>query len=173
MSAETGKSVYRLRLEGLSPAPAKRGRRTPQIVADVPVAQLNRVGDTVTGTIWTPPRTKKTSQQICWRTINSVSKPFIRQSESSRGFAQAVRAAILPHKVRLRLPLPDRDYALSSVYYVDNTSCDVAGLLQALQDALEAARVVTNDRLFNPVDRALRVYEPHDPRVTFTITPAG
>lgn len=147
-------------------------RRRAVVVPDVPLAQLVRTDDTLAGTIWTPPRTKKNSQSIGWRKIGGESKPFIRQSESSRGFAQAVMAAILPHKARLKLPLPDRDYALSAVYYYDSSKPDVAGLLQALQDALAGARVVSDDKWFNPVERQYRVYEPHDPRVTFTITPA-
>lgn len=148
-------------------------RKRSLVIPDAPLAQLVRTDDTLAGTIWTPPRTKKTHQEIGWRKLKGgEAKPFIRQSESSRGFAQAVMAAILPHKARLRLPLPDRDYALSAVYYYDSTTPDVAGLLQALQDALVAARVVSDDKLFNPVERQYRVYQPSDPRVTFTITPA-
>jgi hypothetical protein len=118
------------------------------------------------------PRTKKNSQSIRWRTIRGETRPFIRQSEASQGFAFDVRVALLPLNRVGGFPLPDRPYALSCCFWVDNRNCDTVGLVQALQDALEGAGVVSNDRHFTVIEKASQVYDAVNPRVRCTITPA-
>lgn len=169
-AAATGRTVYALRLErGTTKAPA---RHPIPRVRPIPTARITRDGDRLAIELAVVPRTKKTSQTIAWRTIRGQRSPFIRQSAPARGFAQDVKVAIAPLLVAYKLPLPARRYALSCCFFTDNQNSDTVGLVQALQDALQNAGVVTNDRQFAVIEQACQVYDREHPRIRCTISPA-
>lgn len=71
-------------------------------------------------------------------------------------------------------PIPDARYNLAAKFFVDRygKNADLIGLIQGVADALRAAKVVSDDKLFKGLDGCRRVdkYEG-EPRCEITIKP--
>lgn len=113
-------------------------------------------------TLLFPPRTKKNHG----RGVAKQSTPFVR-------FRWLVLDGLAPIVARLGLPLPDGEFNLAAVYFVDRPGerADLVGLHQALCDVLENAGVVRNDWQFRTLDGSRVVVGDPAPRVELTITP--
>lgn len=109
-----------------------------------------------------PPRTKKNGTTL-----------GIKQTPAYRRYRDAIVAALAPLKLAQTIPLPDAEYNIAAVYYVDRRGerADKVGLDQGLYDALENAGVVTNDWQFRTADGTRIVFGDPTPRVELTITP--
>lgn len=122
---------------------------------------LEREGDTLRGTIPSPPRTKKNGTTL-----------GIRQSPAYRQFCADVVEACAAHLRRLGLPLPDRPYNCAAHFRYADAEPDTVGLFQGLADAFERAGILTNDRFivtWNGSSPPVRDRER--PRVEFILTP--
>lgn len=109
-------------------------------------------------TIKGPPRTKKNSTTL-----------GIRQSPAYRKFCADVKLQLR----EFRPPLADKPYNLAAQFYVDDYGrlADLIGLLQGLADALEAAKVVSNDKVFLGFDHSRKHTDDRkNPRVEIHIT---
>ena len=174
MSAETGKTVYALRQEGLSPAPGKRTRRRPQIVRTEPRMTAHRRDDTLCVVMWIHPRPKKNSPETIYRTKNGVTRQYKVPPKSYQEFAADVERLFLEQRTRLGLPLPGVVYSLSVVFFIPaGYAADTDNLVVGLNDALQGAGVFVNDRMVRTISYADTVEVSDEPRVAFTLAPRG
>lgn len=143
-------------------APAQE--RSPLVLggADSMLVVSHRDGDRLALTLTGPPRTKKNGTTL-----------GIKQTPAYRRYRDAIIAAIAPLRTTLGLPLPEAEYNIAAIYYVDRRGerADKVGLDQGLYDALENAGVITNDWQFRTADGTRIVFDDPQPRVELTITP--
>jgi Holliday junction resolvase RusA-like endonuclease len=129
-------------------------------------------------TITGPPRTKKTSQRIF---VNRrTGKPFI----TSSGIATDWASGAIVQLRRQAADLPRSDYVtkvkgrkvtknavwvkpvrVTALFYRDGERGDLCGYMQAVGDALEAAGIVSNDKIIGSWDGSLRLIDRKNPRV--------
>jgi hypothetical protein len=133
--------------------PAFTGRRVHGSVAW-------RDGDTLWLSLAVAPRTKKNHG----RTVVTPSVAYAR-------FEHHVREQLRDVVDALGLPLPDRRYNCAARFLVDNDRADTLGLMQGLADALQKARVVTDDRWLWTWDGTTQELAQLTPGVTLTIEP--
>lgn len=154
------------RLARAGPAP---GPPTDKVVHNVgsngfaiPSSSISRRQDSLTARYDLPPRTKKNSTFL-----------GIKQSPQYQRFCTGVVDATKPSIEGLQLPLPDIPYNLAATFYVDSKGkpADLIGLIQGTADALEAAKIVSNDKWFRRLDGCSIVYDDPNPRVEVVITP--
>ena len=86
-------------------------------------------------------------------------------------FREAVKQLVAPHAEALGLPMPDVEYNCEALFYVDNDRADTHGLMQGLADALQDARVITNDRLLRTWNGTDQFLDPRRPRVEVHLLP--
>lgn len=116
-------------------------------------------------TIAAPPRTKK----------NGGAGGFmgIKQRPAYRRYRDTIVNGFEPLLDGCRLPLELREYTLRATFYVDKAGerADLVGLLQGLADALENAKVVSDDWWFRSFDGSRVVAGDPRPRVELLIAP--
>lgn len=138
--------------------------RTAQITAV-------RTGDALSMTIITPPRTKKNHGR---RVYSRKKKKAVHiPSPQYERYRNEIVGAVTPLHRKLGLPLPEREYNIRAVYYVDGygKNADRPGLDQALFDALQEANVIPDDWWLRTTDGTRIVFDQKPPRVEFHITP--
>ena len=123
---------------------------------------IRRRGAALEMTIALAPRTKKNGTTL-----------GIKQSPAYRRYRDAIIRAIAPLKAAYQLPLPNGEYNIAAVYYVDvrGKRADKVGLDQGLYDALENAGVIGNDWQFRTADGTRIVFGDQRARVELSITP--
>jgi Holliday junction resolvase RusA-like endonuclease len=135
-------------------------------------------------TITGPPRTKKTSQRIF---VNRrTGKPFI----TSSGIATDWASGAIVQLRRQAVDWPRSDYVtkvkgrkvtksavwvkpvrVTALFYRDAERGDLCGYMQAVGDALEAAGIVSNDKIIGSWDGSIRLLDRKNPRVELELTP--
>lgn len=150
----------------LAPAPFEGVVSAEQ--TDLGISQAvraRRSGDALWMEIASAPRTKKNSAE----TLGSQKSPQYKR------YLAELLEAIAQVRDALKLPLPDRSplgYNCKAHFYVDRFGerADRVGLEQGLYDALQAARVISDDWQFRTGD-GTRVIHNSRARVEFWITP--
>ena len=127
--------------------------------------RARRAGDALWMELVSTPQTKK----------NHAASLGSGKSKAYKRFLADVVEAVAQVKDALLLPLPDRrplGYNCCAHFFVDRLGerADVVGLQQGLNDALEAAGVVSDDWVFRQAD-GTRVILGSRPRVALWITP--
>lgn len=133
-------------------------RRQERRLKNLPIAETYERADRIRLTLLGPPRSKKNHT-----VTHGVQSPAYRKYH-----ADAL------DQLQFCKPLKDIDYNLNAQFFVDGygKNADLVGLLQALADTLQDAKVVTNDKQFRGFDGS-RVHHDHDtePRTEIEITP--
>lgn len=112
------------------------------------------------------PRTKKNHGKIVHRRVKGVQRKFHVPSDAYQVWCAAVVLQLAQVK-----PLPDRAYNCRAIFYRDAHRGDAVGYYQGLADALEAAGVVSDDKLLVAWDGSRLRVDPTNPRVEVAITP--
>ena len=149
-----------------SPKRTQEQRKTLRPRGAVTVGQIVRhlEGGRLTGltaTIYGAPRTKKNAA--------SSTGGFISTPGYKHWCAGIVRG-LMPERVTL----PEEPLNLEAQFYVDSRGvpADLVGLLQGLCDALQAAKVVTNDNWIRGFDGSRIIYtDQHHPRTVMELCP--
>ncbi len=122
------------------------------------------------GTAWRfeilgAPATKKNSQRII---VNKATgRPMIIGGNSARGWEQN---AILQLASQWHRPgALDQAVRMSATVYRERATGDLLNYLAAVSDALEKARVVTNDRWIVSLDGCRMDKDAENPRVEITL----
>ncbi len=114
----------------------------------------------MTYTIKGPPRTKKNHQRIVRRKDGS---PFIMQAKTADAWA---KHAVWQLRAQHIGQPPFRTHVnLCARVYREKATGDLVNYLQAINDALEAAGVVENDRLIVGYDGCKMLKDRDNPRV--------
>ena len=113
------------------------------------------------------PVTKKNHQQI--RRNHKTGKPFIAQSDQYKAYESACLLAI-QSRYRLNIDYPIN---LTSLFFMPTKRrVDLANLIEALQDILVAAHVLTDDncKIVVSTDGSRVLYDKEHPRTEIIIT---
>lgn len=116
-------------------------------------------------TILGPPRTKKTSNRIVTRKRDG--RQFVIPSSANESWT---KAAVKQLREQFEGQAIDAPVNLAAVVYREKNLGDLIGYLQAIADALQAAEVVTNDRLIVGFDGSRMTKDATNPRVELTLT---
>lgn len=120
-------------------------------------------------TIPFPPITKKNHQQI--RCNRSTGKPFIAQSNQYRDYENACLLAI-QGRYRINIDYPIN---LTALFYMPTQRrVDLVNLIEALQDILVAAHVLSDDncKIVVSTDGSRVLYDKEHPRTEVIISEA-
>lgn len=160
-AAETARSLARAGPPATA-SPTRIGKAVGTNGFDIPSCNITRDRDTLTARYDLPPRTKKNSTML-----------GIVQSPAYRRFCQGVVDATNQLRGEFSLPIPDAPYNLAAVFYVDKPGerADLIGLIQGTADALQEAKVVSDDKWFKTLDGCRIVVGDPTPRVEVVITP--
>lgn len=121
----------------------------------------------MTFTIPFPPVTKKNHQQI--RRNHKTGKPFIAQSDQYKAYENACLLAI-QGRYRVNIDYPVN---LTALFYMPTQRrIDLANLIEALQDILVAAHVLTDDncKIVVSTDGSRVLLDREHPRTEIEIT---
>ena len=116
-----------------------------------------------------PPRTKKNSPRIL---RGKGGRPFVAPSKASERWQRD--AAIEMQRTRRCAGWPepyDVPVNLKALVYRDRDVGDLDNFIAAICDALEAADIVTNDKLIRAHDGSRLLIDRERPRVEIEVTP--
>ena len=120
----------------------------------------------MTFTVIGPPRTKKTHNRIITR--RSDGRQFVIPSSQNESWT---KSAVRQLRAQCHDQPLDVPVNLTAIVYREKNIGDLIGYLQAIADALETAKVVTNDRLIVGFDGCRMTKDAVNPRVELTVTP--
>jgi hypothetical protein len=130
------------------PAPV----RTARSRTDAGEHQGRRRGNALYLELQVHARQKKNARKAVWVSGRYGPRQVFAPNDLYLAFAQDVKAAVLPMRRDLKLPLPPGRYLLSAEFHVplegQNKRADFDGYLTGTLDALQDADVFGNDREF-------------------------
>lgn len=98
--------------------------------------------------------------------------PRIFPSKAYREWDKAVRGQLLMVRQTMAAPF-NVPVSCCALFYRETAIGDSCGFYQALGDSLEAAGIVTNDRLIEHWDGSRLLKDKLNPRVVVTLNPIG
>jgi Holliday junction resolvase RusA-like endonuclease len=113
------------------------------------------------------PRTKKNHSRLKW--APKKKRTVLVPSAAYEEWCNHVCVQL----ATMREPLPDLHYNCAAVFYRDADRGDAVGYYQGLADALEAAGVLTDDKLITRWDGSRLDVDRANPRVELTLTPVS
>lgn len=114
------------------------------------------------------PTDKKTSNRVVTR--KSDGRTFVLPSDANRSWT---KSAVMQLQSQRHGTTFDSPVTMRALVYREKNLGDLIGYLQSICDALEAAQVVTNDRLVVAFDGSRMLKDAANPRVEVTLTAMG